>query len=154
MDYVTAKVALGGDAQNVMYRGRDRPLSWPEVRVIQEIHGQDSVYDADFLYERQENAYAEKLRLLGIYGAEVVNSVYPGARPAMDMVWPGDRAEPATTKRVPKRPLPERDESRPLIVQGIEEEPAAVAEVDPYADPSVVPQAVLHASSGPLLRKR
>lgn len=142
MDYVTAKVMLGGDAQNVMYRGRDRALSWPEVRVIQEIHGQDSVYDADFTYERQENAQAEKMRLLGLYGSEVVNSVYPGARPAMEMQWPGERTEPATTKRTPKRPLPERDEML-IAAVAVEAEPAPVVEVDPYADPNVVPQAVL-----------
>jgi hypothetical protein len=44
------------------------------------------------------------MRLLGLYGSEAVNICYPGARPMMDMQWPGDRGEPIAVKR-PERKL-------------------------------------------------
>ena len=81
MDYVTAFINLGGDTLNVMYRGPDRPVSWPEVTVLQFLHGEDSVYNCAFVGSEPTTPQREKNRLIGIYGAEPVNNLYPGARP-------------------------------------------------------------------------
>ena len=67
MDYVTAKIALGGEQQHIMYRGPDRPVSWPEVRVLQQLHGDDSVFDCDFAYSEPTNVQTEKMRLCLLY---------------------------------------------------------------------------------------
>ena len=66
MDYVTAKIALGCDVANVMCRGPDRPVSWPEVTVLQFLHGDDAVYDCEFVSSEVQSAQAEKRRMLGI----------------------------------------------------------------------------------------
>jgi hypothetical protein len=103
MDFVACKIALGGDSNNVLYRGPDAPVSWPEIRVLQHLHGEDNVFDCEFVGAEPATSQAEKMRLLGLYGAEAVNICYPGARPMMDMEFPGDR-EPIAVKR-PERKL-------------------------------------------------
>jgi hypothetical protein len=120
MDYVTAKIALGGDPQHIMFRGSDNPVSWPEVRVLQHLHGEDNVFDCDFVRSEHSNVQMEKMRLLGVYGADVVNSIYPGARPMIEMEFPGDR-DAAGQKRPERRPVPSSDDRPPD-----DEPPAAV----------------------------
>jgi len=93
---------MGGDVHNVMYRGPERPISWPEVRVLQYLHGEANVFDCDFVGSDPSTTQAEKMRLLGLYGEQAVNACYPGSRPAMDMEFPGER-EPATIKRPERR---------------------------------------------------
>jgi hypothetical protein len=103
MDYVACKIALGGDSNNIIYRGSDRPVSWPEIRVLQHLHGEDNVFDCEYVRTEHALAQGEKMRLLGLYGAEAVNICYPGSRPMMEMDFPGDK-EPIAIKR-PERKL-------------------------------------------------
>jgi hypothetical protein len=103
MDYVSCKIALGGDPNNVLYRGPDVPVSWPEVRVLQQLHGEDNVFDCEFAGSEPTTIQAEKMRLLGLYGTEAVGFCYPGSRPTMEMEFPGDR-DPIAIER-PKRNL-------------------------------------------------
>jgi hypothetical protein len=112
MDFVTAKIALGGDTMNVMYRGPDNPVSWPEVRVLQHLHGDENVFDCEFVRSEHVLTQAEKMRLLGVYGAEVVNLCFPGARPMMDMDFPGDK-DPAGQMRPERRPANQEAEAPP-----------------------------------------
>src|SRR5215471_9435515 len=107
-DYVTAKIALGGDVANVMYRSTANPIAWSEVPISQHLHGEDAVYDLDFVRSEKSNVQEEKRRLIGIYGAEVVNLIYPGARPMIDMDFPGDKHAPIA-KRPEKRAPPTRE---------------------------------------------
>jgi hypothetical protein len=117
MDYVTAKIALGGDQMHIMCRGLDNPVSWPEVRILQHLHGDDCVFDCDFVRSEPSNVQMEKMRLVGVYGAEVVNLIYPGARPMIEMEFPGDK-DPAGQKRPERRPVPSSDDR-------LEDEPPA-----------------------------
>jgi hypothetical protein len=103
MDLVSCKIALGGDPANILYRGPDRPVTWPEIRVLQHLHGEDNVFDCEFVSSEDSTTQVEKMRLLGVYGAEAVNICYPGARPLMEMDFPGDK-EPTAVKR-PERKL-------------------------------------------------
>jgi hypothetical protein len=103
MDFVACKVALGGDSNNIIYRGPDVPVSWPEIRVLQLLHGEDNVFDCEYVGSESVTGQAEKMRLLGLYGAEAVNICYPGSRPMMEMEFPGDK-EPIAIKR-PERKL-------------------------------------------------
>jgi hypothetical protein len=116
MDYVTAKINLGGDVGNVMCRGPDRPVSWPEVTVLQFLHGEDAVYDCDFVRTDPSTSQNEKRRLLGIYGAEVINTLFPGARPLMELEFPGDKTV-AVQARPPKRAPPTREQRERDIAQ-------------------------------------
>ena len=108
MDYVTAMIQLGGDAQQVLYRGPERPVSWPEVTVLQFLHGDTSVYDCEFVVDEPTTVQREKQRLIGIYGAEAIANVYPGARPFMEMTFPGDKT-PIGQKRPMKTMAPTRE---------------------------------------------
>ena len=103
MDFVSCKIALGGDPNNVLYRGPDVPVSWPEVRVLQQLHGEDNVFDCVFSGSEPATPQGEKMRLLGLYGSEAVGFCYPGSRPMMEMEFPGDR-DPIAIER-PKRNL-------------------------------------------------
>jgi hypothetical protein len=94
MDYVTANVALQGDVRNIMYRGPDRPVSWPEVGVLQFLHGEDAVYGCEFVRSERSTTQQEKDRLISIYGREPIELVYPGRRPNIDGTFPGERSVP------------------------------------------------------------
>ena len=113
MDYVACKIALGGDSNNVIYRGPDTPVSWPEIRVLQHLHGEDNVFDCEYVGEDPSTTQAEKMRLLGLYGTEAVNICFPGSRPMMDMQWPGDRGEPIATKRPERKLIADIQKSEP-----------------------------------------
>jgi hypothetical protein len=115
MDWVSAKIALGGDSNNVLYRGPDVPVSWPEIRVLQHLHGEDNVFDCEYVGQEHATTQAEKMRLLGLYGSEAVNICFPGARPMMDMEWPGDRSEPIATKRPERKLISDIQRSEPEL---------------------------------------
>ena len=112
MDFVACKIALGGDPANVIYRGPDVPVSWPEIRVLQHLHGEDNVFDCEFVRSEHAVTQAEKMRLLGLYGSEAVNICYPGARPMMDMDFPGDK-EPIAVKRPERKLVADIQKSEP-----------------------------------------
>ena len=91
---------------HIMVRGADNPVSWPEILILQRLHGTDNVFDVDFAGAEHSTSEMEKMRLLGIYGSEVVNMIYPGARPLIDMEFPGPREPLAVQKRPERRPVP------------------------------------------------
>jgi hypothetical protein len=112
MDYVACKIALGGDSNNVIWRGPDVPVSWPEIRVLQHLHGEDNVFDCEYVGHDSSTTQAEKMRLLGLYGTEAVNICYPGSRPMMDMEFPGDK-EPIAIKRPERKLIADIQRSEP-----------------------------------------
>ena len=112
MDFVACKVALGGDSNNVIYRGPDVPVSWPEIRVLQHLHGEDNVFDCEYVGHDSSTSQAEKMRLLGLYGSEAVNICYPGSRPMMEMEFPGDK-EPIAIKRPERKLIADIQRSEP-----------------------------------------
>ena len=69
----------------------ENPVSWPEVMVLQNLHGEANVFDAAFVRSEPSNVQTEKLRLLSIYGKEALDDCYPGARPFMEMDYPGEK---------------------------------------------------------------
>lgn len=100
MHLVSCYIALAGDTQQILVRGPYDTVSWPEVGVLQTIHGEDAVTNIKVEGEDLDaTRTSEKLRLVGIYGAQVVENVYPGRAPMIEMEMPGyvpPRA-PATT---------------------------------------------------------
>ena len=56
----------------------------------------------------------EKLRLLTIYGKEAIDECYPGARPFMEMDYPGEK-DPISVKRPERRPIPSKGDEEPLL---------------------------------------
>ena len=88
MHLCAAHIALGGDTNNVVFRGPDNPVSWPEIGIIQFLHGEEAVYNIEVIGERDARPAIEKERLLLLYGPSV-NEIYPGKVPVMEMEMPG-----------------------------------------------------------------
>jgi len=85
MHFCTAYVALAGDDQQVVFRGLYSPISWPEIEVIRQMHGDDAVRQAQPFVRVEQSPRAEKERLGLIYGEMVDKQVYPGRNPTMEM---------------------------------------------------------------------
>lgn len=77
MHFVTCKVALSGDSGMVVDRHEFQPVSWPEVAILQSIHGDDAVTEIKPFVSVPQSCRDEKERLKLIYG-QVVENVYPG----------------------------------------------------------------------------
>lgn len=76
---LTALVALGGDKNNVVYRGDDDPITLPEMYILRAVHGgEDMVTNAVEIGETEERPHSvEKNRLRERYGAPV-DAIFPG----------------------------------------------------------------------------
>ncbi len=101
MHMATALIALAGDITNVVNRSISNPVSWPEIAVLQEVHGEQCIMSFAVCDEVETTAAAEKSRLLQKYGA-IVEDVYPGRNPQMEFVDPTFKtakvSEPKKTK--------------------------------------------------------
>lgn len=89
MHFVTCKVNLAGDLRNVVVRDSFRPVSWPEIEILRFIHGEDAVGDIKPFVRVDQSAKAEKERLRLIYGDAVLEEVFPGRNPQMELDAPG-----------------------------------------------------------------
>ena len=74
-------VALAGDREQVVYRHRHDPILFPELIVLQFIHGEDAVTDVHVVGTCEMAIEEAWMRLLTIYGEDAVKAVFPGARP-------------------------------------------------------------------------
>jgi len=90
MHICTAYIMLGGDQGSVVFRGPDNPVSWPEVGVLQTLHGEECVFNINVIDDIVRHRAAEKVRLQAIYGTEVVEKIYPGRSPSIEMQIPGE----------------------------------------------------------------
>ena len=106
---IECMVALAGDPLNIVHRASDTPVSYPEMLLLQYLHGDDSVTDAHELgHEERDNA-DELARLRVTYGAKAVTDVFPGARPRLPAQ--DTRIKPRKAVTPPKRkPAPVRGE--------------------------------------------
>lgn len=85
MHFCTAYIALAGDEQQVAYRGPFDPISWPEVEVLRQVHGDEAVRNVKPFVFVEQDARAEQQRLLLIYGTVVTDAVYRGRKPVIEM---------------------------------------------------------------------
>ena len=74
-------VALGGDDGTTVYRDRSRPILFPELIILQFLHGEEAVTDVHVVGTCDIPVDEALLRLLTIYGEDVVRQIFPGARP-------------------------------------------------------------------------
>ena len=139
------EVALGGDIGNTVVRGRSNPIVYPELSIIQLIHGDEAVWDIHVLgtCEMTNDQMLDRIKV--IYREEDVKAVYPGTKPRMPL---GDPTLPLCTMPVyvapPTRPDSPDPKLKPLSSYPIREidnrpkvvlDPATVvAEDDPTPD--------------------
>ena len=85
MDWVECEIMIGGDMRMIAYKGPSEPLSIPEIAVLRELHGEDSIRNMKYVKTTESTPGEEKLRLLSKYSADKVNTAYPGRAPQMHM---------------------------------------------------------------------
>lgn len=82
------KIALAGDREQVVHRHRDNPILYPELLVLQFIHGDDAITDLATVGVWNTTYTNVMDRLCALYGDEAVKEVYPGARPQLPLQDP------------------------------------------------------------------
>lgn len=76
------------------------PVPWPEIRVLQEVHGEEAIYDImPVSLGSRQSASREKERMILKYGRDVVESVYAGKAFQMEWFMPGWPINPAKASR-------------------------------------------------------
>jgi hypothetical protein len=92
MHYCTARLNLSGQGFHIIHYGKHEPLSWPELQVLMQLHGDENVMDIVAVAIGETTPNAEKRRLLAKYRG-VVEAVFPGRVPRMEMLLPDTDAE-------------------------------------------------------------
>lgn len=106
---VSCVIELGGDIRQTVVRGADRPVSWTEVPILQFLHTPGSVHNFSIVDTvPRPRTWDEKQRLTSIYGAEVVNTVYPGNNPNFEWLMPGEEADAEAEEAALKAAKPSR----------------------------------------------
>ncbi len=89
MHICTCSVMIAGDVGNIMVRGPANPVSWPEIGVLQFLHGEEAIFNISAVRAVKTTGAQEKQRLGGIYNPAIVDSLYPGKSPVMELEMPG-----------------------------------------------------------------
>jgi hypothetical protein len=89
MHFCHAEVRLAGDLRNLVVRDAFSPVSWPEIEVLRALHGHDAVENVKVVGEYKQSAKEEKERLRLIYGNNVLEDIFPGKNPQMELEMPG-----------------------------------------------------------------
>jgi hypothetical protein len=100
-------VALGGDTGNQVYRHRGRPIVFPELPILQFVHGEEAITDIAVVGTWEASNDEVLMRLATIYQPETVQAVFPGARPRLPL---SDPSIPRCTRPIYK-PRPTRPDS-------------------------------------------
>lgn len=103
MHMVSAHIELAGSRNSVTVRHADRPLSYPELEVLRVMHGPMSVQNVVVVSTIETTPAFEKDRLSAIYGEELVNDVFPGRNPHMDLLDPDHQENPDAPKKRGRR---------------------------------------------------
>jgi hypothetical protein len=107
IQYCTCKVNLAGqNCHTVIYND---PVTWPEIQVLMQLHGEENVMDIMPCGIGDVWPTDEKNRLTGIYGPKVVEACFPGRAFRMDFVMTGEEDLPRYadgTKVSTKEPKP------------------------------------------------
>lgn len=103
-------IDIANEGLTTIYRSEHDPVRWCEIRVLEEVHGENSVYDVrPVALAPRDLQTREKERLVLIYGRDVVEQVYAGKSFNMEWFVPGWPIDPAKApKRKADRPKPPR----------------------------------------------
>jgi hypothetical protein len=93
-------IDLAGEGLTTIDRGAENPVPWPEILVLQSIHGDQSVFDIKpVALGPRETALREKERMSLIYGRDEVEKVYAGKGFTMEWFMPGWPIDPRKASR-------------------------------------------------------
>ena len=74
-------IDIANEGHTVVNRDADNPVPWPEILVLQSIHGDQSVFDIepkDNSTSAPRGEQQKKNRMMSIYGRDAVEAVYAG----------------------------------------------------------------------------
>ena len=89
MHWCIGKVNLAGQGFTVLVFDKIEPISWPEAQVLMALHGEENVYELKPCAISDTEVRTEKDRLWVKYG-KIVEQVFPGYAPRMEMLMPGE----------------------------------------------------------------
>jgi hypothetical protein len=78
IQYCRCKVNLAGQNCHTVNFDEFMPVTWPEVQVLMQLHGEENVMEIAPVGIGETYPSAEKNRLIGIYGKPVVETCFPG----------------------------------------------------------------------------
>jgi hypothetical protein len=128
-------IALGGGSQpdTVVYRDRTRPIVFPELPILQFMHGEEAVTEIHVVGQWDTTNEEVLQRLQTLYEPDVIKEVFPGARPRLPL---SDPSIPKCTLPVykPRSPRPANPDPtlRPLDQFTVSDRP--VVEAPPLAE--------------------
>ena len=104
----SCKIDLNNERFTVVAREATNPVPWPEILVLQSIHGEEAIYDVmPIALGPRESPQREKQRMALIYGNEAVEAVYAGKAFNMEWFVPGWPIDPSEAQKKPEqRPRP------------------------------------------------
>lgn len=78
-------VALAGDIRNVVHRGVDNPVTFPERCVLEFLHGEGAITNVRDMGEVQRHQGDERKRLNAIYGSGIIDQLFPGVATSLPL---------------------------------------------------------------------
>jgi hypothetical protein len=93
--YCRCRINLSGQNCHIVNYDEFNPVTWPEVQVLMQLHGEENVMDIIPVSIGEVYPTREKERLIQIYGFKVVEACFPGRAFRMDMMMTGDEGLPA-----------------------------------------------------------
>ena len=78
MHFCTAMVMVAGDKDQIVFRDKFNPISWPEAELLRSIHGDDAVLELKPFVKVEQNPREERVRLILRYGKPYVDECFPG----------------------------------------------------------------------------
>jgi len=91
MHFCTCRINLAGQGFHIFEVLATEPMSWPEVQIMQALHHEENIYDIKPVAIGNSDPAAEKRRLAAKYRSTmVVEQVFPGRVPNMDLLMPGE----------------------------------------------------------------
>jgi hypothetical protein len=106
-------IDLMGEKLQIQWKGFPDLIPWPEIAVLMELHGEQSVYDIrPVALGARETALREKERMSLKYGRDAVEKVYAGKSFNMEWFMPGWPIDPVKKKGKGQNARPERVQFR------------------------------------------
>jgi len=88
MHFCKARIAIAEDQMNVYFANEYDPISWPEVQVLQFVHGESAVDEVIPFVRVNQSSRDERQRLAEKYREDVIALVFGGRQGPSEMDAP------------------------------------------------------------------
>lgn len=136
IQYCTCKVNLAGQNCHTVNYTEQNPVTWPEIQVLQALHGEENVMDIMPVGIGETWPTVEKNRLVGIYGHRVVEQCFPGRAFRMDYMMTEETNLPRYEEGKPSTAVAKPGNGEDDEDDGEDEVAKAQAALEPIFKPS------------------